>query len=71
MPDRGWQVGASNALDREAGWVSLTFDLKGLLPLGRLMLKVKLQYFGPLMQRADSLARTLMLGKIEGKRRRG
>ena len=33
------------------------------------MLKLKLQYFGHLMQRADSLAKTLMLGKIEGKRR--
>ena len=36
-----------------------------------LMLKLKLQYFGPLMQRADSLEKTLMLGKIEGRRRRG
>ena len=35
------------------------------------MLKLKLQYFGHLMQRADSFAKTLMLGKIEGKRRRG
>ena len=35
------------------------------------MLKLKLQYFGYLMQRADSLKRALMLGKIEGKRRRG
>ena len=35
------------------------------------MLKVKLQYFGHLMRRTDSLARTLMLGKIEGRRRRG
>ena len=35
-----------------------------------LMLKVKLQYFGHLMQRADSLEKTLMLGKVEGKRRR-
>ena len=34
-------------------------------------LKLKLQYFGHLMQRADSLEKTLMLGKIEGKRRRG
>ena len=34
-----------------------------------LMLKLKLQYFGHLMQRADSLEKTLMLGKIEGKRR--
>ena len=36
-----------------------------------LKLKLKLQYFGRLMQRADSLEKTLMLGKIEGKRRRG
>ena len=36
-----------------------------------LMLKPKLQYFGHLMQRADSLEKTLMLGKIEGRRRRG
>ena len=35
------------------------------------MLKLKLQYFGHLMLRADSLEKTLMLGKIEGKRRRG
>ena len=41
------------------------FSLEGL------MLKLKLQYFGHLMQRADSLGKTLMLGKIEGRRRRG
>ena len=35
------------------------------------MLKLKLQYFGHLMQRTDSLEKTLMLGKIEGKRRKG
>ena len=35
------------------------------------MLKLKFQYFGHLMQRTDSLEKTLMLGKIEGKRRRG
>ena len=40
-------------------------SLKGLT------LKLKLQYFGHLMQRADSLKKTLMLGKIEGRRRRG
>ena len=39
--------------------------------LKRLMLKLKLQYFGHLLQRTDSLERTLVLGKIEGKRRRG
>ena len=36
-----------------------------------LMLKLKLQYFGQLMQRTDSLEKTLMLGRIEGRRRRG
>ena len=39
--------------------------------LAGLMLKRKLQYFGPLMRRADSLEKTLMLRKIEGRRRRG
>ena len=38
---------------------------------GRMMLKLKLQYFGHLMQRSDSLEKTLMLGNIEGRRRRG
>ena len=39
--------------------------------LERLILKLKLQYFGHLMRRADSFEKTLMLGKIEGRRRRG
>ena len=50
------------------------FILKEINPeysLEGLMLKLKLQYFSHLMQRADSLEKTLMLGKIEGKRRRG
>ena len=45
--------------------ISPEYSLEGL------MLKLKLQYFGHLMRRADSLAKTLLLGKIEGKRRRG
>ena len=45
--------------------ISLRCSLEGL------MLKLKLQYFGHLMRKADSFERTLMLGKIEGKRRRG
>ena len=48
--------------------------LKEIIPdysLERLMLKLKLQSFGHLMQRTDSLGKTLMLGKIEGRRRRG
>ena len=45
--------------------MSCAYSLEGL------MLKLKLQYFGHLMRRADSLEKTLMLGKIEGRRRRG
>ena len=45
--------------------ISAGFSLEGL------MLKLKLQYFGHLMRRADSFEKTLMLGKIEGRRRRG
>ena len=45
--------------------ISLEYSLEGL------MLKLKLQYFGHMMQRADTLQKTLMLGKIEGGRRRG
>ena len=46
--------------------------LKEISPsLEGLMLKLKLQYFGHLMQRADSFEKTLMLGKVEGRRRRG
>ena len=50
------------------------FILKEISPeysLEGLMLKLKLQYFGHLMQRTDSLGKTLMLGKAEGRRRRG
>ena len=50
------------------------FVLKEISPgysLEGLMLKVKLQYFGHLMRRANSLEKTLMLGKLEGGRRRG
>ena len=45
--------------------ISPEYSLEGL------MLKLKLQYFGHLMRRADSLDKTLMLGKIEGRKRRG
>ena len=45
--------------------ISPEYSLEGL------MLKLKLQYFGPLMGRADSLEKTVMLGKTEGRRRRG
>ena len=45
--------------------INLEYSLEGL------MLKLELQYFGHLMRRIDSLEKTLMLGKIEGRRRRG
>ena len=46
-------------------------DISPECSLEGLMLKLKLQYFGHLMQRADSFEKTLMLGKVEGRRRRG
>ena len=58
-------------------WMARRFNqsiLKEISPeysLEGLMLKLKLQYFGHLMQTADSFEKTLMLGKIEGRRRRG
>ena len=58
-------------------WAARRFNqsiLKEISPeysLEGLMLKLKLQYFGHLMQRADSFEKTLMLGKTEGRRRRG
>ena len=50
---------------------SILKDMNPEYSLEGLMLKLKFQYFGHLMQRADSLEKTLMLGKIEGRRRRG
>ena len=58
-----WTAGRSNQ--------SILKEISPECSLEGLMLKVKLQYFGHLMQRADSLEKTLMLGKIEGRRRRG
>ena len=58
-----WTARRSNQSILKA--ISPEYSLEGL------MLKMKLQYFGHLMQRTDSLEKTLMLGKIEGKRRRG
>ena len=58
-----WTAGRSNqSILKE---ISPEYSLEGL------MLKLKLQYFGHLMRRADSLEKTLMMGKIEGRRRRG
>ena len=50
---------------------SILKDISSEYSLEGLMLKLKLQYFGHLIQRTDSLEKTLMLGKIEGRRRRG
>ena len=52
-------------------WVFILKEISPGCSLEGLMLKLKLQYFGHLMQRADSFKKTLMLGKIEGRRRRG
>ena len=53
------------------GHQSILKELNSEYSLKGLMLKLKFQYFGHLTQKADSLEKTLMLGKIEGKRRRG
>ena len=50
---------------------SILKEISPGISLERMMLKVKLQYFGHLMQRVDSLEKTLMLGRIGGRRRRG
>ena len=50
---------------------SILKEVRPEYSLEGLMLKLKLQYFGHLIQRADSLEKTLFLGKIEGRRRRG
>ena len=55
---------------RRSNW-SILKEFNPEYALEGLLLKLKLQYFGHLMQRADSLEKTLMLGKIEGRRRRG
>ena len=58
-----WTVSRSNQ--------SILKEISPEYPLEGLMLKLKLQHFGHLMQRTDSLEKSLMLGKIEGERRRG
>ena len=57
-----WTARSNQSILKE---ISPEYSLEGL------MLKLKLQYFGQLMQRTDSLEKTLMLGKTEGRRRRG
>ena len=51
--------------------LSILKEINAEYSLEGLMVKLKIQYFGHLMQRADLLEKTLMLGKIEGRRRRG
>ena len=58
-------------MDSKGSNQSILKEIKPEYSLERLMLKLKLHYFGHLIQRADSLEKTLMLGKTEGKRRRG
>ena len=58
-------------LDGKAIQQSILKEISPEYSLEELMLKLKLQYFGPLMRRTDSLEKTLMLGMIEGWRRRG
>ena len=57
-----WTARSNQSILKE---INPAYSLEGL------MLKLKLQYFGHLMQRADSLQKTPMLGKVEGRRRRG
>ena len=57
-----WTARSNQSILKE---INLEYSLDGL------MLKLKLQYFGHLMQRADSLEKTLMLGQIESRKRRG
>ena len=52
-------------------WTAILKEISPEYSLEGLMLKLKLQYFVPLMQRTESFEKTLMLGKIEGRRRRG
>ena len=58
-------------LDCKRSNQSILKEISDEYPLEALMLKLKLQYSGHLMRRTDSLEKTLMLGKIEGRRRRG
>ena len=58
-----WTVKISNQ--------SILKEISSEYPLEGLMLKLRLQYFGHLMRRTNSLEKTLMLGKIEGRRRKG
>ena len=70
---KGWPLWCWRRL-LKVPWTAMRSNLREISPeysLDGLMLKLKLQYYGHLMQRTDSLKKTLMLGKIEGRRRRG
>ena len=72
MPEIG-NLGCDACVNKPHYFFNLLSHLKEISPkysLEGLMLKLKLQYFGHLIQRTDSLEKTLMLGKIEGRRRR-
>ena len=62
---------SQESLEQQGDQTSQLKEIKSEYSLEELMLKSKLQYFGHLMQRTDSLENTLMLGKIESKRIRG
>jgi len=64
-----WTVWENDGLPR--GPISILKEISPECSLEGLMLNLKLQYFGHLMRKADSFEKTLMLGKIEGERRRG
>ena len=61
---------SGKSFEQQGGQISQS-ERKSTINWEGLMLKLKLQYFGHLMQRANSLEKTLMLGKIDGKSRRG
>ena len=64
-----WEKTLKSPLDSQG--LSILKEISPEYSLERLRLKLKLQYFGHLMRSTDSLEKTLMLGKIEGRRRRG
>ena len=66
-----WRRLFKSPLDRGRSNQSMLKEINSKYSLEGLMLKLKLQYFGHLIQKADSLEKTLMLGKIEGRRSRG
>ena len=67
----GLESTGSQRVGRDWANQSILKEISPGCSLEGLMLRLKLQYFGHLMQRADSMEKTLMLGNIEGRRRRG